>query len=394
MTGSGTLASLVERVRSRLATEGAEPTPARVAAAVRAEGGLPGDGDLLTVLRALQDELAGAGALAPLLRDPAVTDVLVNAPDQVWVDRGLGLVRAPVCFPDEAAVRRLVLRLLAPTGRRLDAAQPYVDARLPDGTRLHAVLPPVAPGGTCVSLRVPRRRPFDLDGLRALGTVDEPTAAVLAAVLAARLAVVVSGGTGTGKTTLLSALLGLADPGERLVLVEDAGELLPDHPHVVRLEARPPNLEGAGAVTLRDLVRQALRMRPDRLVVGEVRGAEVVEMLAALNTGHDGGLTTVHANAPAEVPARLEALAAMAGLGREALHSQVAAGLQVVVHLRRVAGLRQVAEVGVFGREPGGRVTVESAWLRGRTGRTGAPGAAVLAGLLADRGVEPPVGLG
>jgi pilus assembly protein CpaF len=384
--------ALLDRVRRRVATAGAPVTAAAVAAALREEGGaLRGDAELLPVLRLLQSEIVGAGPLEPLLRDPRVTDVLVNAHDDVWVDRGGGLERVAVRFPDDLAVRRLAQRLAAPTGRRLDDAQPWVDARLADGVRLHAVLPPVAPGGTCLSLRVPRRRVFTLEELVAAGSLPPDGAELLAAVVASRAAFLVTGGTGTGKTTLLSALLSLVDPQDRLLLVEDAGELAPSHPHVVRLEARPPNLEGAGAVTLRDLVRQALRMRPDRVVVGEVRGGEVVEMLAALNTGHEGGCGTLHANSARDVPARLEALAAVAGLGREALHSQLASGLRLAVHLARGRdGRRRLAEVCVLQRSASGLVEAEVAWSwDGRTsgGRPG-PAAAVLAAWVSDAGAE------
>lgn len=348
---------LVDRIRSRLVDAGVEPTPAQVAAALREEGVVLGDTALLGVVGALRSELGGVGVLEPLLADPAVTDVLVNGPREVWVDRGEGVEPAGVRFRDEAAVRRLAQRLAASAGRRLDDATPFVDARLRDGTRLHAVLPPVASRGTCLSLRVPRRRAFDVEGLLALGTVDAVLAGWLRALVRSRAAFLVSGGTGSGKTTILSTLLGLADPRERLLLVEDSGELLPDHPHVVRLETRPANVEGAGEVTLRDLVRQALRMRPDRVVVGEVRGAEVVDLLAALNTGHEGGCGTVHANSAADVPARLEALALAAGLGREALHAQVAAGLDAVVHLERHRdGVRRVASVHLLDRGPDGVV--------------------------------------
>jgi pilus assembly protein CpaF len=370
---------LLDRVRARLAREGGPATPGRVAAALRDEGGgLRGDVEVLAVLRALQDEIVGAGPLAPLLADPSVTDVLVNGPTEVWMDRGDGLVRAEVRFSDEAAVRRLAVRLAGPTGRRLDDAQPWVDARLPDGVRLHAVLPPVSPRGTCLSLRVPRRRAFELRELVSAGTVPADGAALLQELVGSRTAFLVSGGTGTGKTTLLSALLSLVDPGHRLLLVEDAGELAPTHPHVVRLEARPPNVEGAGEVSLRDLVRQALRMRPDRLVVGEVRGAEVVDLLAALNTGHEGGCGTLHANSASDVPARLEALAAVAGMGRDALHSQLASGLRVAVHLSRhpVGGPRRVAEICVLRRGPAGLVAAEQAWAWDGRAPQGRPGPA------------------
>jgi pilus assembly protein CpaF len=357
-----------------------------VAEALREEGGLRGDAEQLAVLRLLQSEIAGAGPLEPLLADSEVTDILVNGADAVWVDRGRGLERTRVRFPDDDAVRRLAQRLAGPSGRRLDDAQPWVDARLPDGVRLHAVLAPIAGPGTCVSLRVPRRRAFHLPELVAAGALPPDGAELLRRLVAARTAFLVTGGTGTGKTTLLAALLSLVDPGDRLLLVEDAGELAPDHPHVVRLEARAPNVEGAGAVTLRDLVRQALRMRPDRLVVGEVRGAEVADLLAALNTGHEGGCGTLHANSAVDVPARLEALAATAGLDRPALHSQVAAGLRVAVHLVRGAGggPRRVAQVCVLQRADDGLVQSVPAWSWDGRSATGTAGEAApaLAALL------------
>ncbi|MEV0582902.1 TadA family conjugal transfer-associated ATPase [Nonomuraea sp. NPDC050310] len=356
-------AELVEAVRLRLARTGVEPTAAQVAVALRAEKSMYGDAEILQVARALCADLIGAGPLEPLLAIPEVTDVLVNGPREVWIDDGRGLRRTTVTFPDDAAVRRLAQRLAAAASRRLDDASPYVDARLAGGVRLHAVLPPVASDGTCISLRLPPRRTFTLPDLVAAGTVPANALPVLTAVVSARLAFLVTGGTGTGKTTLLSALLSQADPGERLLLAEDSAELRPLHPHVVRLETRPANLEGAGGVTLRDLVRQALRMRPDRLVVGEVRGNEVIDLLAALNTGHEGGCGTLHANAAADVPARLEALACAAGLSREAVHSQLAAALDVVVHLTRdrSTGRRRVSEICLLTRTPSGLVVSEPA---------------------------------
>ncbi|MGH3098693.1 MAG: TadA family conjugal transfer-associated ATPase [Streptosporangiales bacterium] len=380
---------LADAVRSRLAEQAVEPTPARVAGALRAEGVVLGDVEVLALTSVLRADLVGAGPLEPLLRLPGVTDVLVNAPGEVWVDAGDGLVRAQVTFPDEVSVRRLAQRLAATAGRRLDDAAPYVDARLADGSRLHAVLPPVAPGGTCLSLRVPRRRVFTLAELVEAGAVPAEGASLLHAVAGARLAFLVTGGTGTGKTTLLSVLLGHVDPAERVLLVEESSELRPDHSHVVRLEARPANAEGSGTVTLRDLVRQALRMRPDRLVVGEVRGGEVVDLLAALNTGHEGGCGTLHANNAADVPARLEALAVAAGLSRAAVHSQLAAALDVVVHLTRgqCGGQRRVAEVCVLGRGEDGYVHAQSAVTFAESGEiTHGPGSEHLRSLLRQRG--------
>ena len=382
-------AGLVDRVRTRLATTGAGTSPAAVAAAVRAEaGGVASDLDVLAALRTLRQEFVGAGPLDELLRDPRTTDVLVCGPGAVWVDRGNGLERSAVRFADEAAVRRLAQRLALAAGRRLDDASPYVDGWLSDaGVRLHAVLPPISADGTCLSLRVLRPAAHDLAALRGLGTVDATGEAILRAVLTARLAFLVSGGTGSGKTTILGAMLSAVDPRERIVCVEDAEELRPQHPHAVRLVARPANIEGAGGVVLRDLVRQALRMRPDRIVVGEVRGAEVCDLLAALNTGHDGGAGTVHANSAREVPARMEALAAPGGLPRAALHSQLAAAIQVVLHMRRLhSGARVLDGVGVLAVDAGS-VVVRPVWSR-RSGWT--EHRAALGVLLAEREVAAP----
>lgn len=342
-------------VREELARAGAEVNPQQVARALRQHGRPVGDVEVLAVHDALRRDVLGAGPLDELLALPGVTDVLVNGADQVWIERGDGLELSAVRFDDEDAVRRLAQRLAALGGRRLDDASPYVDLRLADGTRFHAVLSPIARPGTLISLRVPPQRSFDLEAIRATGAMSADGAALLRRIVEARLAFLISGGTGTGKTTLLGALLGLVDPGDRLVVVEDASELRPQHPHVIALEARPANLEGAGEVTLRTLIRQALRMRPDRLVVGEVRGAEVVDLLAAMNTGHEGGCGTVHANSAADVPARIESLAMAAGLSREAAASQLRSAVDLVVHVDRAnAGRRQLREIAVLvpGAEP------------------------------------------
>ncbi|SMC99610.1 TadA family conjugal transfer-associated ATPase [Kibdelosporangium aridum] len=379
-------ADFVERVRRRVVNAGTGITFAGVAAAIRDEsGGVAGDKDVLDALRLLGQELEGAGPLDPLLRDPDTTDVLVTGPGEVWVEGRTGLRRTDVRFPDEPSVRRLAQRLAAAAGRRLDDAQPFVDAWLPGGIRMHAVLPPIVPAGTCLSLRVLRPAVHNVDTLCRLGTVDGQGAELLRAVVSARLAFVVVGGTGSGKTTLLGAMLGAVPPGERIVCVEDAAELAPTHPQFVRLVARPPNIEGTGGVGVRELVRQALRMRPDRLVVGEVRGAEVVELLTALNTGHEGSAGTLHANSPAEVPARFEALAALGGLPRSALHSQLAAAVRTVLFMRRDGDARRLAEVGVLQRN-GDYVKVSPAWRPGER----LPARAVLTELLTERGVMPP----
>lgn len=373
--------ALVEEVRERLARDAADVTPHRVAAALRASGRPVGDATVLAVHEALRRDVVGAGPLEPLLRLPDVTDVLVNGPDQVYLDRGRGLERTEVRFADDDAVRRLAQRLAASGGRRLDDATPHVDVRLHDGTRFHAVLSPLARPGTVLSLRVPRPRVLSLEDLLATETVTDHGFRLVRSIIDQRLAFLISGGTGSGKTTLLNTLLSHVSHTHRLVLVEDASELRPDHPHVVGLEARPPNLEGAGEVTLRTLVRQALRMRPDRLVVGEVRGAEVVELLAALNTGHEGGCGTIHANSARDVPARVEALALAAGLSREAAHSQFLAGVDAVLHLGRdVDGRRVLREVAVPHRGADGLADMLTAVSFPGAGRavTG-PGEAVLA---------------
>ena len=384
--------SLINRVRERLAAEPGPLKPSVVAAAIRAEsGGVLGDTEVLSNLRVLETELTGAGVLEPLLRAEGTTDVLVTSPRDVWVDDGNGLRRSAIRFDDEAAVRRLAQRLAAAAGRRLDDAQPWVDAQLTEvgggrfTVRMHAVLPPVAAGGTCLSLRVLRPASQDLAALAAAGAIAPDADRLLRAIIAARLAFLVSGGTGAGKTTLLAAALGAVDERERILCVEDAAELQPQHPHLVRLVARSANVEGAGEITLRELVRQALRMRPDRIIVGEVRGAEVIDLLAALNTGHDGGAGTVHANSPAEVPARLEALAALGGLDRAALHSQLAAAVQVVLHVSRGSEGRRLTDIALLRRDRSGGVVTMPAWHVDRGPQDGMEG---LGQLLAARGVR------
>ena len=424
----GVSAQTLADVRDQLAATGHAPTPVEIDRVLAQVAGALPPRARAAARRAVLAELLGAGPLEELLADPAVTDVLVNGPGEVWVDRGHGLARADIQFADEESVRRLATRLAAAAGRRLDAAAPFADARLPDGTRLHAVLAPVAVAGTCLSLRRPRRIPMRLEefvtGLAPpperrptpAGAARAPGPAgagmrrvaveLLRTLVAARLALVITGGTGTGKTTLLGALLAELDAAERVVLVEDTAELVTDRDNLVRLQGRPANVEGAGAITQRDLVRQALRMRPDRLVVGEVRGPEVLDLLVAFNTGHEGGLTTLHANAASALPARVEALGALAGLPRPAVHSQLAAAVQATVHLRREpGGRRAVAAVGVLRADADGLVRVRPALVAPPSG--GPPGAAGPAGamlpadglgwlkdLLRDRGVALPAPFG
>jgi pilus assembly protein CpaF len=375
------VSGLADVVREQLARTGTDLSPDVVAGALRERGRPVGDATVLAVHDLLRQDVLGAGPLEPLLRLTGVTDVLVNGPGAVYVDRGDGLELTSVRFADEASVRRLAQRLAGAAGRRLDDATPYVDLRLPDGTRFHAVLAPLARPGPVISMRVPRARAFTLAELVERGTVNPDGAVLLRRLVGSRLAFLVSGGTGSGKTTLLSTMLSLVDPRHRVVVVEDASELRPDHPHVVGLESRPANVEGAGEIPMRVLVRQALRMRPDRLVVGEVRGAEVTDLLAAMNTGHEGGCGTVHANSAADVPARIEALAMAAGMSQPAVHSQLAAAVDAVVHLGRGAdGARRVAEIAVLVRDGAGTVSAVPAVRFDADGSTSEQQGAVLLG--------------
>ena len=363
--------------------QGRAPTQVLVAQVLDGDAVVLGESGVLRARTELAAQVLGAGPLEPLLADPQVTDVLVNAGAGVWVDRGDGLTRADCDVGDEQAVRRLAVRLAGIAGRRLDDTSPYVDGLLPGGVRLHAVLPPIAVEGSHISLRVPRRVAPSLDDLARWGTFSTGWLRVLEALVSRRCSFVVSGGTGSGKTTLLGAMLGEVNDRERLVIVEDVRELAIDHPHVVRLQSRPANVEGRGEIGLTSLVRQSLRMRPDRLVVGEVRGAEVREMLTALNTGHEGGCGTLHANTGADVVARFEALGALAGLSPTAVHAQLLSAVQVVVHVRRGYGRRFVDTVAVLARGADGRPEVESALTRGAVGETViGPAWPVLAGLL------------
>ncbi len=341
----------------------------------------------MTAVLSIDEDPAALGPLTALLADPAVTDVFVNGPADVWIDRGDGLQRVPGrAFVDADELRRFAARLAAMCGRRLDDASPSVDVRLPDGTRLHAVLPPIAVGGPYLSLRTLRRQALGLGALVHLGTLTPDSALLVEAIVRARLAYVVAGGTGSGKTTLLGALLSLVPDNERIVIVEDATELRPEHPHAVSLQCRQSNVEGAGSVGLRELVRAAMRMRPDRLVIGECRGAEVLDWLSALNTGHEGGAGTVHANAVTDVPLRFETLGMLGGVSRHAIRAQLVAGLRVVLHVTRAARLRRLDEIGVL-RADGDAVRADVAWQRVRGA---GPGAAELSRLLATRGVGTP----
>ncbi len=318
----------------------------------------------------------GLGPLEPLLSDPAVDEVMVNGPGEVYVERAGRIERTGVAFGGEAELSHAIERILAPLGRRVDESSPLCDARLPDGSRVNVVIPPLSLSGPCLTIRRFRRQGFSLRDLVAGGTLAPGAGELLALCVTARASVLVSGGTGSGKTTTLNALSGAIPGAERIVTIEDAAELRLRQRHVVRLEARPANLEGRGEVTIRQLVRNALRMRPDRIVVGEVRGAEALDMLQALNTGHEGSLTTVHANSPADALRRVETLALMAGVGlpHSAVREQVASALDLVVHQARLGdGSRRVDSICEVVRVAGGAGTREL-YRRGRPLRRPADG--------------------
>ncbi|MEX1078486.1 MAG: TadA family conjugal transfer-associated ATPase [Homoserinimonas sp.] len=296
------------------------------------------------------------GELASLVADPLVTDVFANGAGQLWFDRGRGLESQQVPQLDEPGLRELAVRLIARGGRHIDETSPCVDVRLHDGIRVHAVLPPISPRGTLLSIRLPRIDHLSLGDLDAAGMFDLVPLTTITGLIERRANILISGAGGSGKTTLLSAMLSSAPGTDRIVAIEDVAELRVAHPHFVSLEARQANLEGAGEVGLQRLVREALRMRPDRLVLGECRGAEIRELLAALNTGHDGGAGTLHANSLADVPARLEALGALADMSPTAVARQTVSAIDAVLHLRRDHGQRRLAEVGSFELEAHGRL--------------------------------------
>lgn len=300
------------------------------------------------LLREVEDETFGLGPLEPLLSDPTVNDILVNHHNQIFVERFGKLELTDIVFRDEGHLRQIIDRIVSRVGRRIDESQPMVDARLPDGSRVNAIIPPLALNGSSLSIRKFKADPLKMKNLISFGTLTEDMATLLELIVKARINIVVSGGTGSGKTTLLNILSGYIPNSERIVTIEDAAELQLQQRHVVRLETRPPNLEGRGAITQRDLVRNALRMRPDRIIVGEVRGAEAIDMLQAMNTGHDGSLTTVHANSPRDALYRLETMMLMAesNLVEWAINRQIASAIDVIVQASRMGdGVRRLVSI-------------------------------------------------
>jgi pilus assembly protein CpaF len=349
---------LIERRRAEAAAGKSNPAPlpAAVRELVDADAAILEPATRARVCELILREAVGLGPLEELLADPAVEEVMVNGHDRIYLERAGRIERADVSFESEQALRDAIERILTPLGRRVDELSPMADARLEDGSRVHVVIPPLAVDGPSMSIRrFSAVRPAPRE-LVELGTITDELHDQLAAAVAARRSILISGGTGSGKTTLLNALSAFIDPGERVITIEDAAELQLRQPHVVRLESRPANVEGRGRVTIRELLRGALRMRPDRIVIGEVRGGEALDLLMALNTGHEGAISTVHANSPEDALRRIETLALMAGVGlpHEAIREQLGRGLDLVIHLARLSdGSRRVVEVAEVVRTAG-----------------------------------------
>ena len=318
------------------------------------------------IIQQIGDSVLGLGPLEAFIRDPEVTEIMVNNADTIYVERGGKLYWTGAKFLDTEQLRRTVDKIVARVGRRVDESSPYVDARLPDGSRVNAIIPPLALDGPALTIRKFSAEPYSVEDLISFGTLTPSVAEILRAAVRGRITVMVSGGTGAGKTTTLNMLSSFVPEDERIITIEDAAELRLQQPHVVRVEARPPNIEGRGEVTIRDLVRNALRMRPDRIVVGEVRGAEALDMLQAMNTGHEGSISTVHANAPRDVLSRLETMTLMAGmeLSLRAIREQVSSAIDLIIHQERLKdGTRRITHVTeVVGME-GEVVTLQDLFL-------------------------------
>ncbi len=322
--------------------------------------------DKARIIQLVGDGVLGLGPLEPYVRDPEVTEVMVNNADTIYVERGGKLYWTGAKFLDNEQLRRTIDKIVARVGRRVDESSPYVDARLPDGSRVNAIIPPLAIDGPVLTIRKFAQDPFQADDLVTFGTLTDPVVEFLRSAVAGRINILVSGGTGAGKTTTLNVLSSFLPEDERIITVEDAAELRLQQPHNVRLEARPPNIEGRGEVTIRDLVRNALRMRPDRIVVGEVRGAEALDMLQAMNTGHDGSITTIHANSPRDVLSRLETMVLMAGmdLTQRSIREQISSAINLVIHQARLKdGSRRVTHVTEIVGMEGDVITLQDLFL-------------------------------
>ena len=329
------------------------------------ESGLSAQEKLL-IVRQIGDGVLGLGPLEPFVRDPEVTEVMVNGWDSIYVERGGKIYWTGAKFHDDPQLRRTIDKIVAKVGRRVDEASPYVDARLPDGSRVNAIIPPLAIDGACLTIRKFSADPYQAQDLISFGTMNQQVVDLVEACVRGRMNILVSGGTGAGKTTTLNVLSSFLPDDERIVTIEDSAELRLQQPHVVRLESRPPNIEGRGEVTIRDLVRNALRMRPDRIVVGEVRGAEALDMLQAMNTGHDGSISTIHSNAPRDALSRLETMSMMAGidLGIRAIREQISSAVNLIIHQARMKdGVRRITHITEIVGMEGDIITLQDLFL-------------------------------
>lgn len=323
------------------------------------------------LIKEIYDEALGLGPLEPFMEDPTVTEIMVNGPNQIYIERGGKIIHTDKMFMDTDSVMAIIERIVSPIGRRIDESQPYVDARLPDGSRVNAIIAPLSLVGPCLTIRKFSKKPFTDSDLIRINTMTQEIAEFCRVCVLLRKNIVVSGGTGSGKTTLLNVLSSYLPSDERIITIEDAAELKLNQTHVVRLEARPPNIEGKGAITIRDLVRNALRMRPDRIVVGECRGGEALDMLQAMNTGHDGSLTTVHANSPRDVISRLETMVLMSGmeLPIRAIREQIASAINLIIHLSRMSdGSRKIIKVTEIVGLEGDQITMQDIFVYKQTG--------------------------
>lgn len=348
----------IETIRSKLTQTRLPLEPNSIAQVIRETVPASSSTDLFLNVDEIMATTIGYGPLEKVFAKPGVTDVLVNSFSEVWVDQGEGLVRSNIGWKTESELRDFAARLAASVNRRLDDINPFVDARLKNGIRFHAVIPPISQTGTTMSFRIPNQKEFSLDQLVELGTLDSTIAVILKRIIKSKISFAISGNTGSGKTTILSALLGEVDPNERIVVIEDSAELKVNHPHVVSLQARIANSEGVGQVELSQLVKQTMRMRPDRIVVGEIRGTEVIDLLISLNTGHKGGCLTLHANNTQAVIARFEALGLLAKVSKAAIHSLLGQAIQILLHVQRTESGRKLTEISLLEQTQTGNLQV------------------------------------
>ena len=361
----------VSRLESLEANMASQKVTTAISEVLDEEGRLLTDADRTRLIEEIKNELLGLGPLEPLLWDDEITDILVNGPSQVYVERGGKLYLTDVSFQDDQHLMLIIDRIVSQVGRRVDEASPMVDARLPDGSRINAIIPPLALDGPALSIRRFGKRRYAVDDLVAKDSITPDMVEFLRAIIRARLNVLVCGGTGSGKTTMLNCISAFIPVDERVVTIEDSAELVLQQPHVVRLETRPPNVEGKGEVTARELVRNTLRMRPDRIIVGEVRGSEVFDMLQAMSTGHDGSLCTIHANTPRDSMGRLEMMMLLAGwsIPQRAMRQQIASALNVIVHVSRMSdGARKVMRISELVGMEGDMIMMQDLYEFHRTG--------------------------